>query len=485
MRLSPSRKKTVLSAFLFLLVSFWLGLAGQVQALTTDEEKELGREFYSYVKKQVNIVDDPAIQGYVESLGRKILKVVGPQPFEYRFFVIQNEVMNAFAGPAGYIFIHSGLIENFQSEGELAAIISHEIAHVTSRHLSERMAKSQKMSLATLGGMIAGVFLGGPAGQALMMGSIAGNVQMQLAYSREDEREADRKGLDYLVQSGYDPKYMIQSFQALLQANWHQPSDIPTYLTTHPGLSERISSVERNVQLHPGYGQVLGRGDEKAFKSVKVRTMAQLADPQRARNGFEEMLRQNPGDPLAHYGLALLYKKNQDFDRSVAEFQKALENDPANPSILSDLGAVLFQQKDFQGAMNVLGKAVILRPDWVQALSLLARIYEEQGQAEQARDLYKRVLAQEPDNPEALYGLGMIYGQEGKMALAHLHTGRYFNTQEKPDKAMFHLGKAREAATGADAGLLPEIEEAVKEAKQQGAIKKREQLEEQRKKLHR
>jgi len=445
------------------LVLVLVCLAGPAWALTYTEEKELGRQVFDYIKINMKIVDDPVVAAYISDLGRKILKAAGPQPFDYRFFVLDSDVANAFAAPAGYVFIHSGLITLMESEGQLAAIVSHEIAHVTSRHLSERIANTQRLSLATLGGILAGVFLGGNVGQAVMMGSLAGNIQMQLAYSRQDEREADVKGLDYLVESGYDPRFMMEAFQIMLRTAWHAPKEVPTYLTTHPGLSERIASVETMVASNPEYSGVRGRGDERAFQAIKVRLLALVGDAQRARNHFEALLRQDQDDALGHYGLAVLYQQQQNFNHSLSEFKLALKTQPANPTILTDLGHLLFRKKDFAQAMEVLNKVVVIRPHSVQALFLLGRVYEEQGRPEKSEEFYKRVLLLDPDHAEALYRMGLIYGRQGDLARAHLHTGLSFKVQGEYKKALFHLRKAKANADSAPLAVKERIEKALGE----------------------
>jgi len=438
-------------------------LSGSAWALSYTEEKELGREVFNYIKRSMKIVDDPIVSNYINDLGRKILKATGPQPFDYQFFVLDSDVVNAFAAPAGYVFIHSGLITSMESEGQLAAIISHEIAHVTSRHLSERIAKTQRLSWATLAGILAGAFLGGDVGQAMMLGTMAGSVQMQLAYSRHDEREADVKGLTYLVESGYDPRFMMEAFQVMLRTAWSAPKDVPTYLTTHPGLSERISSVETAAASNPEYGGVRGRGDERAFQALKARLLALVGDAQRARNHFESLLRQDPDDALGHYGLAVLYQQEQNFNQSLSEFNLALKTQPANPTILTDLGNLLFQKKDFSQAMEVLNKVVVIRPYSVQALYFLGRVYEEQGRPEKAEEFYKRVLFLNPDHADVLYRMGLIYGRQGDLARAHLHTGLSFKVQGEYKKALFHFRKAKENAASAPLVIKERIDKALAE----------------------
>ncbi|MEW5725224.1 MAG: M48 family metallopeptidase, partial [Thermodesulfobacteriota bacterium] len=221
--------------------------AAPASAMTYEEERKLGRSILAYFQEHVEFVDDPAVTAYVNGLGRKILARLGPQPFEYRFFVIKSEAINAFAAPAGYVFLNSGTLVQLQTEGQLAAILSHEIAHVTGRHMARRIENNKKLNWATVAGILAGTLLGGAPGAAVAMGSVGANMSAQLAFSREDEREADRKGLEYLQAAGYSPQDMAGAFEIMFQSSYHQPQDIPSYFTTHPGLGERISAIRASA----------------------------------------------------------------------------------------------------------------------------------------------------------------------------------------------------------------------------------------------
>ena len=449
-------------ALLLALVLIWTH--GPALALTYDEERELGKKVLEMVKKRSKMVEDPVVNAYLNELGQKIVKAAGPQPFDYHFFIVDNDVVNAFACPGGYVFIHSGLINALSSEGQLVSVLSHEIAHVTSRHVSELMDKSKTLSMATLAGMVVGALVGGPAGSALILGSMGAGIQAQLAYTRENEEEADIQGLDYMVAAGYDPRFAAESFDVLLRSTWHAPKDVPTYLTTHPGLSERVASVANLVATTPAYSQMRGRGDEKAFQSAKNRLLALTADPQRARNYFETELEKDPQNPWGHYGLGMLHQKEQDLDLAIQEFRRALELDPANASVMIDLGYVLMQKKDFREAMNVLSPAVVLRPHNARALFLLGRTYEELDVAVRALQLYERAALQDPENPDILYRLGMSYGRRGDLAKAHLNTGLSFLKQGQTEKALYHLRQAREKSGGVSPDIKRKIDNALAEA---------------------
>ena len=128
--------------------------------ITVQQEKELSREFMKVILNHYEIIKDPLIVNYVNDIGNKIISVLPPQPFVYRFYIVKDDVYNAFATPAGHIFINSGLLEAMENEEELAGIIAHEIAHVVCRHISQKIDRSKKIELATLAGIAAGIFLG-------------------------------------------------------------------------------------------------------------------------------------------------------------------------------------------------------------------------------------------------------------------------------------------------------------------------------------
>ena len=141
-------KKNKFFTFLTILAFLVFSLVIKVpdgNCITIQEERELSKEFMEVVKAQFPLIDDPTILDYVNQVGKRILAVVPPQPFEYQFHVLREDVFNAFATPAGHIFLNSGLFAALDSEEELAGIIGHEIAHVVCRHISDRIESSKKI----------------------------------------------------------------------------------------------------------------------------------------------------------------------------------------------------------------------------------------------------------------------------------------------------------------------------------------------------
>ncbi|NIO11622.1 MAG: M48 family metalloprotease, partial [Deltaproteobacteria bacterium] len=187
------------------------------------------------------IVDQPEVQQYIDGVGRKILSVMGPQPFEYKFYVVQDSQLNAFAVPGGSIYIHTGIIENARTTDEVASVVSHEIIHVKGRHI----ARMSGLDMTSLIGMIGGLasVAGGGAGAAGIMGK-AFAAQRQLEFTRQIEQEADTLGVKYMTEAGYDPRGSLSFFQTLARERAFNPVNAPPYLLTHPLTGDRIASVE-------------------------------------------------------------------------------------------------------------------------------------------------------------------------------------------------------------------------------------------------
>ena len=179
-----------------------------VFVLTVSEEEKMARSFLPVIFKYYDVIEDPVVVNYINKIGNRIVDKLDEPLFQYRFYVLDTDPYNAFAIPAGYIFINSGLLMAMEDEDELAGILGHEIAHVNARHISQKIERSKKLGWARLAGMAAGVLMGvagagGDASQAVTQGSAAAAATAELSYSRENEIQADQLGLIYLKDAGY------------------------------------------------------------------------------------------------------------------------------------------------------------------------------------------------------------------------------------------------------------------------------------------
>ena len=349
-------------AFLICLaILSFLASQSEALALSIDEEQKLGQEFLAQIRKSFVILDDDFANQYVNNLGQYLTRALETRPFPFRFYVIKDDTLNAFAAPGGHVFIFSGLIGEMDTADELAAVISHEIGHVSARHLSQRIAQDRKIGLATMAGMLAGVLLGGgPVGEMLMTGSMAAGIQTELHYSREDERQADQMGFKYMTEATFDPAGMITTLKKIDKERWVGGTDkVPPYLLTHPSGPERMSNLEAMVShYHRGPMAKDAAKFEAFFPLFKTIVQAESSDPYEAEKRFRLDLEKNPSSPLPHVGLGMVYKERSEYDLAIEHFEKALAGGVTHLPILRNLGEVYQMKGQDRKAVSVLEKAL-------------------------------------------------------------------------------------------------------------------------------
>ena len=436
-------------------------------AISIKEEKELREEFMRYVNRYYEIIDDPLIMSYINETGQKILSQIPSQPFDYRFFVIKENVYNAFAIPAGYIFVNSGLLLAMADEDELAGILAHEISHVVCRHISQRIDRSKKIDLATMAGVVAGVFLGvaggsAEAAQALTLGSMAASQTLQLAYSRDDERQADQFGLDYLEQAGYSAEGLLVILKKIRSRQWFGTNQIPTYMMTHPAVEERIAYIDAwlGSKTDSDRKHLKTENPSKPFVRIQNRLRALYADPKDAARFFETGLKKNPADPDLTHGYGLLLARLGNRKEAIGYLQDALTRDALDPSVLSDLGRVYFLDGNMKEALKILQGAASLPGANAEGLYYLGRTYMELEEFNSAADTLESLIEGHHAFTKAYLAIGEAYGKLGRIPEAHFFLGLYHFKKGDDRTAYYHLMRAQKGLK--DPKKLEEINQALK-----------------------
>lgn len=226
--------------------------------VTPELERKLGEGFIRNIRRHVPLIEDPLINEYIERLGHKIASSSEMPGRPFHFFVVQDPAINAFAGPGGYIGVNSGLITTTESESELASVLAHEVGHITQRHLQRAIESASQMAAPTAAAMLAALALGlalPGVGPAALIAVQAGQVQQQINFTRSHEAEADRAGIQNLVDAGFDPRSMPAFFGRLQSASQYYGQNIPEILLTHPAPVSRISDTAARAEEYP-YTQV-------------------------------------------------------------------------------------------------------------------------------------------------------------------------------------------------------------------------------------
>ena len=437
------------------------------------EEMEMGREIEMTVKTTLPVIEDPEITSYVSSVVNSIVKTLPPQPYAFPSHVVLHDSLNAFAAPGGFIFVFTGLIMNMQHESELAGVLSHEIAHVVQRHIAGRMERGKVVSLASLLGAIAGLAVGmasgnSEGGSVALVGSMAAGASAMLKYSRADEDDADRFGLQYLIKAGYDPKGMQRAFEILKSQEWGGRSSVPSYLSTHPDLDLRISRIRTDLQSRTPKAAVR-RDDEKRFHRVQSLIWARYGNPSLAARYFE---RGNASDSMNVLGRAMLASRQHQVQKAGKLFQDALALSPGDPLVLREAGIFAYESGgDITRAKKLLDEALRLSPRDIYAMFYCARIFDDAGNYAEAQKIYRKLLRSVPKDSELYQHYGNSLGKSGRQCEAYInlsYSALYAANMKKARR--YHDMAAKMARTPEDKALLKEYE--IKSAEFSGILKK-------------
>ncbi|GAB7023737.1 beta-barrel assembly-enhancing protease [Salidesulfovibrio brasiliensis] len=423
--------------------------------LTVSKEKEIGAEFDQKIHNQMAVLDDPVVVSFVRKMVDRIVEAKDPMPFNIKSRVVLNPALNAFAIPGGYIYIFTGLIESVATESELAGVVSHELAHVSQRHIANRLEKASKVNTLTMAGMLAGAFLGvagggsqsGKLAQGLMVGSQAAGTAAMLTYSQQDERDADHVGLNSLVKAGYNPEGMPATFQTMLKKQWYAApgeNGIPAYLSTHPGLSERIGYLEDRIRrLPPDFTK--RKDDNEGLFRVQALLRGRY-DPPTIALGYYENRPENEYSALDWMGYALALERARKSEQSSEAMNKAVAMDGSDPLVLREAGALFTRLGDFGRAAGLLQKAAFVAPDDPIILLRLGELQLKRKKYKEAEAYLNQAVSHLRRNPAVYMALGRTLGESGDLFGGHLNLGWGYVYSKDYRKARLHADKAAQLA---------------------------------------
>lgn len=235
--------------------------------LSIAKEKEIGQQMMLQINTARIVAEDIIVQEYISSLGHELVAQADSTPHDFNFFVIKQSSINAFALPGGYIGMNAGLITTTESESELAAVVAHEISHVTQRHIARAFFHQAKMRGPMIAAILAGILAGKDAARPAITAASAGAAQAQINFTRKNEYEADRVGIDLLGRSGFDPYGMATIFEKMQRQAKLYGNAPPEFLSTHPVHGSRISDAKGRAGNYPRSR----RSDSERYRIVKAR----------------------------------------------------------------------------------------------------------------------------------------------------------------------------------------------------------------------
>jgi beta-barrel assembly-enhancing protease len=409
--------------------------------ISPDQEYRLGRNWLRQLHSQVPVLNDPLVQEYVEHLVYRLASHSDLKEPDLAIVVINSRDINAFAVPGGVIGLNAGLIIHAEREDEVAAVIAHEIAHVSQRHFVRRYADSQRLNRAMLAAMLASlaVAIAGDtdAGVAGMMASQAAAIQQQLAYSRHHEREADRVGMQILVNAGMDPDAMPRFFERL-QRNRQFAGRPMEFLSTHPITEERIADSRARAATLPA----ATTADSATYQLVKARLLSGFfGEPELGVAHFSAQYRGGASlqQQAAGYGLALSAMRARDYTLSENVLATLRQQFPDQLWYRIAQAELAQAQQQHDKAIEQLRELSTLMPGNYAISVMLADSLIRTGAADEAAQLLDPILRKR-HNDVALWRMGAdAWGRSGQLGLAHLARGEALFLSGADQRAMDQL----------------------------------------------
>ena len=418
------RKMTALLLLCFSLPAVGEGLPnlGDISqtVLTPLQERQIGQQSMLQIRAGKQFLDDPEINDYLNQLGYKLVENSAEPSLGFEFFALDDPSINAFAMPGGFIGVNSGLLLTAQSESELAAVLSHEIAHVTQHHLARIIASQQNNGLATMAALAVAIVASRTnpqAAEAAIVSLQAHTIQKQLDFTRSHEQEADRIGLDILQRSNFSIHAMPEFLTRLQLSTRLLEGPTPTYLRTHPVTSDRVADIGNRVNKQP-YRLI---PDSLDFQLARTKLIATRKTAPDAIAYFSDALdTQKHGNPIAQrYGLVISLLRSGNIKRASLELSTLHKLAINNPMIETLAGKVKLAENNPAEALAFYRTAVQNFPQHRALIYDYAELLLNSDLAKTALELLIDQLVRHPSDTRLYELQARAYAIQGKILEQH------------------------------------------------------------------
>ncbi len=417
--------------------------------LSPQTERRLGESIMREIRADRSYSDDAEITDYLNTLGYKLVAASADSRQEFNFFLIMDPQVNAFALPGGFVGINSGLILTAQSESELAGVVSHEVAHVTQRHMARMLAQqkqSQITSLAALAVAILAARANPQISQAAIMASQASSIQSTLNYTRDHEREADRVGFQVLEHAGFDAQAMALFFERMQRATRFYETNAPAYLRTHPLTYERIADMQSRAQNLP-YRQV---PDSLEFQLMRAKLKAAQDTPQEALAFFEASLGEKKylSEAASRYGLVAALIRVKAYARAGRELQILRNALPDNAAVQTLAARYYVASGDVSAALQTYRDALKSHPGYRALVYDYAEVLLASRQPGEALKLVESRLQYSVSDPRMYEIQAKCYAALGKRLPQHRALAEAYYREGNVKSAIEQLTLAQKSGDG-------------------------------------
>ncbi|WP_028696911.1 M48 family metalloprotease [Pseudomonas cremoricolorata] len=426
------------------------------------QEHDLGRAWLSLLRGNVKQLNDPQLKDYVETSVYRLAETSQLQDRRLEFVLIDSRELNAFAAPGGIVGVNGGLFLNAQTEGEYASVLAHELAHLSQRHFARGVEAQQRMQLPMMAALLAGIVLaaggGGDAGIGLIAGTQAAAIQEQRRFSRQNEQEADRIGIQNLEKAGYDPRNMPTMFERLAR-QYRYDGKPPEFLLTHPVTESRIADTRNRADQAPKGGVE----DSLRYQLIRARVaLTYEGTPGLAAKRFQAQLDEDPTLDAARYGLALAQIKGGRLNEARANLKPLLAKAPSDITYnLAQIDLEITNNR-LAEAQQIVDRLQSLYPGNYPLNQVRADLLIKQGKPAEAERVLDGLLKNRPQDPDVWYEVAEVRGLSGNTIGLHRARAEYFTLVGDFDQAIQQLDFAKRRA-GSNFPLAAQIDQRQRE----------------------
>lgn len=412
-------------------------------ALSPIEERRLGAAFMRQIRARLPLVRDARVDEYVQGLGERLALAAtrdgegAARGEDFTFFVVDDPQVNAFAIPGGYVGLYVGLIQAMTREEQLAGVVAHEVAHVTQRHHARAFAIGQRSSMSTAATILAAILIGAAspeAGQAALAAGLAASQQRAINFTRANEVEADRIGIEILANADYDPEAMAESFRILRRKNRLNTAGLQLeYLRTHPLDDNRVAEAADRAAALP---------DRPAappldFQLFKARLLALTAED---RGAMRREFAASRSRAYASYGLATLALGDGDARAARAAIAELLEVAPGHPWTAFAEAELLEVEGEVDAALERAAELDALYPGRYSIVERRLEWLVDTRRLEEAEAVANRYLRDvDSPNPLAWRTLADVRQRTGDPVGSHEALARHFEALDEDELAAGQL----------------------------------------------
>jgi len=413
------------------------------------QEKILGQRYLKLYRSQVPTSSDPLVINYLEKLIDELLPYSQLEDKHIDLVVVKNPTLNAFAIPGGVMGVHTGVFNYAKTENQLAAILSHEMGHLSQRHYARMLEQQKNSTIPMLVGMVAGLAMiandHGDSGMAAIMGTQAALQSSALRFSRENEQEADRIGMQTMLDAKLDPYAASDMFEEMLHLSSGSRRP-PEYLLTHPVTERRVADARNRAMQFPKKAYP----DNIEFQLMRSRIRFELEDtPQLAVKRFKSELEGDSLSPDAsRYGLALAYSQTGQFDLARTTLQPLLDKDPKRITYLIMSTDIDVAAERYKPALDLLETQLKLNPDNYPLTIRYGEALMKAGLYAKSAELLDRYSRKRSNDDYVWYLLAEVNGLNGNILGVHEARAEYFIANGIYDKAQVQLRNALRLAKG-------------------------------------